>query len=99
MAERGRHLRFDAEMLTNFVLRDFHLPTLADTNVSAEPFDNLQGRGVQVGAQQGLRFEFARRIAHDHPAKWLAQQARLTSLPCFRLFHQWTKSRLGPQVF
>ncbi len=64
-------LRFDAERLTDFMLCDLHLPTLN------EPFDNLYGRRIQIGAEQRLRFKFAQGVTYDHPANW---QGRLSAV-------------------
>ena len=49
-------------MLPHFTVRDFELPALY------EPLDDLGGLRLQVGTQQGLRFEFAKWVAHDNPA-------------------------------
>src|SRR6476646_7887206 len=51
----GRGLRFDRKVE-------------ALTPTADEPAQDVHRVGVQVGAQEGLRFLFAARVAHQHPA-------------------------------
>ncbi len=55
-------LGFDAQMGTSFLKGDFHLPA------RDEPLEDIDGGGVEIGAEEGLRWEFTARIAHQQPA-------------------------------
>src|SRR3954447_3895582 len=48
------------------------------TGTIDEPAQDVHRVGIQVGAQEGLRFLFAARVAHQHPAD---QHARAGVMP------------------
>jgi hypothetical protein len=62
-------LRLHAEVLPCFLEGDLQLPALD------EPRQDLLGRRLRVGAEQGLRLELAPRIADQHPAEGHRRQA------------------------
>src|SRR3974377_1329575 len=55
-------LGFDAEMGADFLEGDFDLPA------AHEPGENVARTGVEIGGEEGLRFEFTFGIAHEQPA-------------------------------
>jgi hypothetical protein len=54
-------LRFHAEMHARFLKRCFHAPA------RDEPAENLLWPGCEIGAEKGLWFALAGRIADQHP--------------------------------
>src|ERR1700683_5623833 len=57
-------LGFDAEMGTDFLEGHFQLPT------RDEPLKDVDGSRIEAGAEEGLRRQFADRIADGHPPNW-----------------------------
>ena len=55
-------LGFDAEMGAGFLEGDLELPA------RDEPLEDIDGSGVEIGAEEGLRLELAERIADQQPA-------------------------------
>src|SRR5712691_8020488 len=55
-------LGFDAEMRADFLEGNLDLPA------AHEPGENVARTGVEVGSEEGLRFEFAFGIADEQPA-------------------------------
>lgn len=68
---RAVALRFDTQMFAHVLEGRFHLPA------AHEAGQDIQGAEVQVGAQQGLRFEFSQHVSYQDEAKRHGRQARV----------------------
>ena len=64
-------LSFDAEMGAGVLEGDLKLPA------GDEPLEDIDGSGVEIGTEEGLRLEFAERIADQQPSDRHRGQTRV----------------------